>query len=275
MPDYKLRHACLDQFTFFNPYICLMAKKTSSDKAWERFGKEDPYFGVITDHKFKRSNLTPEAVSEFFESGRDHVRHVTDVFASLSGKKTERFGSVLDFGCGTGRLVIPFAAIADNVTGVDVSASMLAEAGENLKRFKTENVELIESNSLESLQDRKFSLVHSFIVLQHIPVTRGYTLIRDLLNLIDDGGYGMIHITYSNELSARSNIRADLRSRYPFVSQFLNLIKGRHPDAPFMQMNSYNLNKVFRMIETFAPEKLYIELTNHGGFHGVCLYVLK
>lgn len=260
---------------FSNRYICLMAKKSSSDKAWEKYGKEDPYFGVITQEKFKKSNLTEEALDHFFESGRSHVNHVAEVFHSLSDKKLSRFRSVLDFGCGTGRLVIPFASIADKITGVDVSKSMLAEAEENLRKFKVENVTLIESNSLEVLKGQKFDLVHSFIVLQHIPVSKGYGLIRNLLDLIADGGCAMIHITYSNEQSGPRNIKADLRSRYEFVSQFLNLIKGKHPNAPYMQMNNYNLNKVFRMIEAFTPKKIYVELTDHGGFHGACLYVMK
>ena len=252
-----------------------MTKKSSSDRAWEKYGKEDPYFGVITHEKFKKSNLTEEALDSFFESGRDHVNHVVEIFKSLSDKKLTPFHSVLDFGCGTGRLVVPFASIADKVTGVDVSKYMLAEAKENLKKFKVENAELIESNSLEVLKDQKFDLVHSFIVLQHIPVAKGYRLIQHLLDLIADGGCGMIHITYSNEQSTSRNIKADLRSRYEFVSQFLNLIKGKHPNSPHMQMNNYNLNRVFRMIEGFSPRKIYVELTDHGGFHGACLYVLK
>ena len=45
----------------------------TTDSAWEAWGKQDPYYGVITDPKFRKSALTNEAKQEFFEPGRIHA----------------------------------------------------------------------------------------------------------------------------------------------------------------------------------------------------------
>ena len=81
--------------------------------------------------------------------------------------------SVLDFGCGTGRLVIPLAEIADYVLGLDVSESMLWEARKNCKAHALNNVQLLKSDDTLSCLDGCFDFIHSFIVFQHIPVKRG------------------------------------------------------------------------------------------------------
>ena len=40
----------------------------STDRAWNEWGEKDPYFGVLTDDKFRRRNLTDEAKA--FVTGR-------------------------------------------------------------------------------------------------------------------------------------------------------------------------------------------------------------
>lgn len=95
-----------------------------TDKEWEKFGKYDPYFGVLTHDKFHKINLTDENKEEFFKSGFDYI---DDVLEKIRSHIDQSFTikKALDFGCGVGRLVIPLANVAKEVTGVDVSDSML------------------------------------------------------------------------------------------------------------------------------------------------------
>jgi len=44
-----------------------------SDAAWRSLGRNDPFFGVLSDERYHKSRLTDEARDEFFETG---VRHV-------------------------------------------------------------------------------------------------------------------------------------------------------------------------------------------------------
>ena len=43
----------------------------STDTEWENWGKKDPYFGVLTNEKFRSQKLSDESRIEFFESGQD------------------------------------------------------------------------------------------------------------------------------------------------------------------------------------------------------------
>ena len=36
----------------------------ATDKQWERLGKEDPYFGVLTNDEFKKENLNFSGVAK-------------------------------------------------------------------------------------------------------------------------------------------------------------------------------------------------------------------
>ena len=39
-----------------------------TDRAWEEFGRRDPYFGVLSHSQFRREALTPANREEFFRS---------------------------------------------------------------------------------------------------------------------------------------------------------------------------------------------------------------
>ena len=51
----------------------------STDKDWELWGQDDPYFGVLADEKFRRHNLSQETLRDFFASGEKHVNRLLGV----------------------------------------------------------------------------------------------------------------------------------------------------------------------------------------------------
>ena len=103
---------------------------SKTDKMWEKIGNQDPYFGVITDEKYRTMSLTEEKKKEFFQSGCDHIKFVLEKVRKHLDQYF-KISNALDFGCGVGRLTIPMAEIADHVVGIDVSGSMLREAVRN------------------------------------------------------------------------------------------------------------------------------------------------
>ena len=262
----------------------------NTDTEWERWGSTDPYFGVLTDEKYRSRNLTADAKTEFFDSGREHVQHVLEASRRHldPGFAPQR---VLDFGCGVGRLVIPFAEIARQVVGLDVSESMLKEARKNCDDQAIENVTLLRSDDTLSLLNGSFDLIHSFIVLQHIPVDRGELLLRRLLDHLNAGGVLAMHVTYAAlglqnrpSGSVKSYIGRGIGKTRRVIGKSLSRATTRlmRPSSvamaqgdPSMQMNSYDLNRVFSMIHSLNPQAMYIEPTNHGGVLGLFLYMQK
>lgn len=251
-----------------------------TDAEWEKWGKNHPYFGVLARDSYRSHNLTAEAKREFFESGRTQIRHVLEVCRHHfgSGLVLER---VLDFGCGTGRLVIPLAELADEVVGLDVSNAMLQEARKNCDEHDVQNVLLLKSDDdLSALKD-SFDLIHSSIVFQHIPVKRGKRIFANLLNHLNDGGIGVLQFTYAKAKYAATH--GAPRVGKPMREWPANVVRSvsrlLNPNTPVgdaeMQMNSYDLNALCFLIQSAGVNAMHVEFTDHGGELGVVLYFQK
>lgn len=252
----------------------------TTDIAWEEWGRKDPYFGVITDPKFRRAELTDAARNEFFESGRAHVDYVLRMirqYISSSFQPT----SVLDFGCGVGRLLVHFAPTAAEVVGVDVSTSMLEEAQRNCDEFGVSNVRLFPSDDrLTALAGSHYELIHSFIVFQHMAPERGREIFRRLLDHLVVGGIAAVHFSYSKTCYAPTNGVAPPAPATTSIPGALRIWRASTaappPDAdPEMQMNPYHLNELLFILQGAGVRRFHVEFTDHGGELGVFLFFQK
>jgi SAM-dependent methyltransferase len=260
--------------------VSIVASDLSTDLEWEEWGRRDPYFGVITDPKFRRPDLTEQAVSDFFNSGDWHVQHI---LGFIRHHLVPAFtpARVLDFGCGVGRTLVPFAAIAQEVVGVDVSPSMLQEARINCATRGAANVSLLLSDDTLSTLTGDFDLVHSFIVFQHIPVARGRAIFARLLAFLRPGGIGALHLTY-----AKSRFADNYGAAPAELAPQTGAPEATTPDAgvpppasateaapdPEMQMNSYSLNDALFSLQRSGVVRFHADFTDHGGELGVFLF---
>jgi 2-polyprenyl-3-methyl-5-hydroxy-6-metoxy-1,4-benzoquinol methylase len=245
-----------------------------AERHWQNWGTENPYYGVLSQPKFLNANLNEQSREEFFASGERHVNHVYHV---IKTKLRDDFQPrrVLDFGCGVGRLLAPFAMRAQTVVGVDVSPAMLEQAANNCKERGIKTVQLLGRYELDRLDANSFELVHSYIVFQHIPVAEGEHLIRKLVDLIAIGGVGVIHLTFSDVRPAIRRTVSALRSRSNMMHRLFNLVQGRSFSWPLMQMNCYSINRVFDILYAPRCSDLYVEFEDQAAFRSVILYFEK
>ena len=257
---------------------------TNTDAVWEWFGKNQPYSAVLVEAKYKNEQLNDEARKDFFSTGKAYVdfvlRTISEHFDTNFTRKR-----ALDFGCGVGRLTIPLSAACKQVVGVDASPSMLQEATKNAKEMGAQNVEfLLADDNLSALGSEGFDFINSFIVFQHIPVDRGYRLLRRLLSLLDEGGIGALHFTYSTlppgcafTLTSIRGFLRYLRYRIYFVNGIVNLIQGYSFEGPLpiMQMNEYDLSAIHKLLYENKCGEVYTRFTDHDGALGVLLFFRK
>lgn len=244
-----------------------------TDREWEKFGKNDPYYGVITHEKYRKSKLTDESKAEFFKSGYEYIDGVLKNIRKYVDPDYS-VGRALDFGCGVGRLVVPLSEVAETVTGVDVSESMLREARKNCEARAIGNVYLVRCDDNLSSLAGKFDLIHSFIVLQHIPVERGESIFENLIAKASDGGVCVIHVTYAANYKIK-RLAPWIKCYLPFAKNIINAIKRTDSSAPEMQMNHYDLNKLLFIMQKANVCKFHVEFTDHAGALGVILYFQK
>lgn len=244
--------------------------RNDSDRDWEKLGATDPYWAVLTDDKFHKDSLSPENIAQFFARGEQDV---ANVFAAVEKCITPDFrpARALDFGCGVGRLVIPMARRSGEVVGVDVSDAMLAEARRNVERAGVANAEFVQGDDALSRVSGEFDFIYSYIVLQHIPVSRGEAITRRLLALLRSGGVGALHYTYATGLSPKSRLLLWTRMNVPFANPALNLLLGRKLSHPIMQLNEYSVSRLLRILQDAGCSNVHGILTDHQGPRGVML----
>jgi SAM-dependent methyltransferase len=248
---------------------------SESDKTWEQYGAADPYYGVLSDPKFRSNQLTTSAKSEFFRTGTGHINHVLDEVRQRIAPGFEPHRA-LDFGCGVGRLVLPLSEVCAEVVGVDISPSMLVEARRNAEEYAVTNATFVASDDRLSQVSGTFDLVHSYIVFQHIPIDRGLALLTRILDLLAPGGVGTLHFTYATTLPRRTRLLRQIRRRIPLIHRALLALRGHPKSSPIMQMNLYPLNTVTRLLhERVGASDVTFEFTNHGPFLGAIIYFQK
>jgi SAM-dependent methyltransferase len=245
-----------------------------SDQDWERLARTDPYFAVLTEPKY-HGELSESDRAEFFRTGEAHVTEVLSIIRSRL-HPTFAPARALDFGCGVGRLLIPLAARCREVTGVDVSPAMLEEARRNCDAAGASHVRLVKSEDTLAELETGFDFVHSYIVLQHIPVERGERLVRELAGRLAPDGIGVFHVTYLHPpASPLRRLLYWARTRLPGAHWALNIARGRPASTPMMQANRYSVTRLLDILSGAGCPEVHVRFTNHDGYRGVLLFARK
>lgn len=245
------------------------AMRTDAD--WEHLARTDAYWSVITDDQFRQKNLDADARARFFASGEEAI---DALFRTIRTHVDPQFAPrrALDFGCGVGRVLLPLAGRCREVVGVDVSETMLAEAESNCREFGIGNAALVKSDDALSAVRGPFDLVHSVIVLQHIPPSRGVGIFRRLVDLIGPGGVGALHVTYAVPEPPPAPPPS---SRWRVIGWALLSPLRRSAAAasePEMQMNAYPIDTLLGVIHAAGARWLHAELSGADGHLGVHFY---
>ena len=241
----------------------------STDEVWKAYGRDDPYFGVLSHEEYSRHRLSDVNLDKFFLSGEKAVAELLSSIAKLG--ISLRMGRALDFGCGVGRLTIPLAKRFKDVNGVDISEGMLSEGAKNLMRRSIVNVTL----STE-IPDLAFDFVHSALVFQHINAKRGTEIILDLWSKVTDSGLFAFQIP----IRYRGNWAAwqlrQIRTALPALQILYNIISRRRWNKPGMQMNIYDLNLlVAALLEAGASQIAVQRLDSDVSFFGVYVFAIR
>ncbi len=157
-------------------------------KNWDQFGKDDPYWAILTDPD-KKGNKWDE--TDFFETGRLRTDQIAKKLKRL--KPELEFDSALDFGCGAGRLTQGLANHFGKVAGVDIAASMIKLANEKNKKENC-TYYLNEKNDLSLFESKSFDFIFSEITLQHMQPKYAKNYITEFLRLLKPTGVAIFQI---------------------------------------------------------------------------------
>ncbi|MEA2338469.1 MAG: hypothetical protein QOE82_2476 [Thermoanaerobaculia bacterium] len=241
------------------------------DARWEAFAAREPYFAVFTDPKFLGANRTANDETSFFDSG---YLLVDSIFHTIKRRLNYDFApeSILEYGCGPGRLAIPFAQRAGSITAVDRSPAMLDAARREAARQGAANIHFKTASEFATSQ-RKFDLVNCYLLFQRLRPTEGLALFRRLLGCIGSGGIGAFQFLYRANASPLVTVTRAARERVGIVNGLANRARGKAFDEPFIPSHTYDLDDVFRILADNRFEMTHVTFEHHEEMSSAIVYV--
>ena len=134
------------------------------------------------------NNADPEV---FEATGRENA----DQLSRLIGASD----TVLDLGCGIGRVARYVAPRCNLLWAVDASEKMLTMARRRLVGHANVRFERCEGNKVPGVPDASVDLAYSILVLQHLEREDAFELLRDVRRMVRPGG--AVYLTFPNLLS--------------------------------------------------------------------------
>jgi SAM-dependent methyltransferase len=178
---------------------------------WDERAKEDAYYFVDN-----RLDYGAPDVERFWDGGEEAL----GLLLEIAGASIEPDHTVLDIGCGLGRLSRAAASRAAKVLALDVSEEMLRQARE--LNAQLTGVEWIHGDglTLQPIPDASVDACISIVVFQHIPdpaITLGY--MREIGRVLRPGGFAAFQLSTDERIHhpnqpLRSRLRS-LRGRGP------------------------------------------------------------
>lgn len=230
----------------------------NSRRRWDTAAQTEPYYSVLSQPRFLASRMN-ENPAPFFELGEADVERL--VGSIRAANRDARLRSVLEFGCGPGRLIPAFLRRGIAVTAVDVSPRMLALAAENTARTGGPAV-FIEEHALDERQE--FDLVTIVRVMQHIPATHGAATVRRLSKRVRHGGYLYLDLPFRSTRSALSRAAIALRSNVPALNAVANAAKGRPRHAPVSTVHVHSLDAIALALQESGMEIITIAMATEN-----------
>ena len=152
------------------------------------------YLSGLKNWMAEEENKPVEEMSAFFSKRLDgyedvHLRNWGELYAGIAGFFDGGLQTLLDIGCGTGlELEAMFRRFPGlRVTGIDLSADMLAKARE---KFPGENFRAVEADYFACpFPAESFDAALSFETLHHFPYEKKAAVYQKLFYTLKNGGY--------------------------------------------------------------------------------------
>jgi SAM-dependent methyltransferase len=206
---------------------------------WERLAASDPMWVILTEPG--KENAWD--AREFFASGQKEIATALGDLERL-GLSPSR-GVAADFGCGLGRLTQALAEHFQQVHGIDISETMVAQAATHNRHGDRVRYHANVLDALPMLASQSVDFLYSRITLQHIPRAAAERYIAEFGRALAPGGVCMFQVP----VRARSRlvrVRSAIRNMAPALYRKLRdmIRRGSH-----WEMNTIPESVVVRILE--------------------------
>lgn len=157
---------------------------------WTKLGQLEPHWSVITNEKFKKQNLNQNHL-EFNLSGTHSAERIIAAMERMGLNRKFWFDkSLVELGCGVGRVTIPLSSTFGRIKAIDISKPHLEILEEEISSKQITNIDLIQLNQLNVIQKLDpIDFFYSEITLQHNSPPIQRELLENMLKKIKKKGY--------------------------------------------------------------------------------------
>lgn len=243
---------------------------TTEQKLWDDLATLDPYWAVLPREEGPGS----WDIKEYLESARPTVENLMRRAGEWGHPEARH--SALDFGCGVGRLVNAFAEHFEDVLGVDISAEMIAEARQVNSGVPNARFEVNATDDLSMLSEDSLDLVHSTIVLQHVPRKETiFSYIRDFVRVVRPGGLVVFDVPSFVPIKNRVQMRRRLFTVFHRLGVPTDALYGRLRTYPFPTTFVPNAEVISLLEQTGARMLDVVSSTEPSGVQHAIFYATK
>lgn len=233
----------------------------SMSRFWDRRAREDAGYFVDNRLEYGGSDL-----DRLWQEGEVALA----TFAELLSVEVEPGDTVLEIGCGVGRMTRAIAARAGRVIALDVSPEMLAVA----RRLnpQADNVGWLQGDgvSLAGVGDGEVSACISHVVFQHIPdpeVTLGY--VREMGRVLRPGGWAAFQVSDDPMVHLQRDVSALARA-----GRWIGELTGRTPRGQASRFWRGSAVDLERLVKAAEQGGLEVERMTGAGTQ-FCLVALS
>jgi SAM-dependent methyltransferase len=162
------------------------------EAAWSKLGQAEPYWSVLTDEGFRSASLDEARIEGFYATGAEELEAFEAACVRNSLPNT-RQATVLDLGCGVGRVGEHFARAYEGYIGVDISPSHLDLARQRFSALGLTNAKVMLLADFLAARPQ-FDVFFSVLALQHSPPPVMQHLLQVCLGRLQPGGYAFFQI---------------------------------------------------------------------------------
>jgi SAM-dependent methyltransferase len=168
-----------------------MAKSPDSRAFWDEAARNDPYWYIAT-----RSGSDAR---RFYALGAAE----TDGLLAICGIVPDEGHTVLELGCGAGRMTRRLSELFGQVIALDVSGEMLKRAQDALADRHNVGYILGSGFDLSDLADQSVDIVFSYITLQHVPAaSHVLSYIRETARVLRPGGQAALQVRTNTAIAS-------------------------------------------------------------------------
>jgi len=187
---------------------------------WDERARKDAFYYIAS----WRKDWDPKS---FFQSGEEDYQRLVTPFLDRSHWQPEG-KSMLELGCGAGRMTRSFSRRFSRVYAFDISTEMLRHAQALYPEASNVNWTLGNGTDLSGLADETVDFAFSYIVLQHLPDPAfALRYIQEMLRVVKPGGIFLFQFNSLRTVSMNWKGRAAWKIvDFPWALGFRRVSRG-------------------------------------------------